>query len=170
MVTLLFGFAKDRSLLCHLRCSGMINNERSSTMPDPSPDLPPLLLCDRQAERFIALQRCLVPRSQHFSADQVHTSLQLVNRLLQQQTDSSRKKLGLFLRIIDILSILMGGRSFRNLSAVAQNRVMQRLFDSPIGLLRKGFWGLNTLARYGVYGQPDLYQEIGYVLRSNPDE
>lgn len=128
-----------------------------------------LPLSGRQAERFLALQQQLVPRSQHFNVEQTKRGLELVNTLLLQQSPQSQRKLGLFLRLIDLFSLCLARHSFRHASTTGQQRVLRFLFDSPVGLLRKGFWGLNTLARYGVYGQPDLYQEIGYVLRSNPD-
>jgi hypothetical protein len=118
--------------------------------------------------RFEALQRRLVPRADRFSADERTASRALVNALVGRMPAANRKKLGLFLFIIDLVSLAFGLRSFRKLSPDRQDRVLHFLFDAPVGLLRKGFWGLNTLSKLGVYGQTTLYEEIGYRVRENP--
>ena len=124
---------------------------------------PPRLL------RFEALQRALVPRAAAFSEAQRAESRALVNQFLARQPDKTRRKLALFLVVIDVLSFVRGLRPFRGLSPDGQRALLGWLFDSPVGLLRKGFWGLNTLARLGVYGQASLYSQIGYRVRENPD-
>jgi hypothetical protein len=63
------------------------------------------------------------------------------------------------------VSIFTKGSKFRNLNEQAQEKVMNFFFDSPIGLFRKGFWGLNTLCKLGVYSQQSIYADIGYRLR-----
>lgn len=95
-------------------------------------------------------------------------SLRLVATFVAQLSASSRRKLALFLVVIDVLALLRGGRTFRRLAVEDQEALLRNLFDHPIGLLRKGFWGLNTLAKLSVYGQTSLYEDIGYRLRKNP--
>lgn len=118
--------------------------------------------------RFEALQRRLVPRAARFTETEREASRTLVNNLVAKQAAKNRRKLGLFLAIIDVLSLFFGLRAFRNLPAGRQDAVLRFLFDAPVGLLRKGFWGVNTLAKLGVYGQPALYEEINYRVRENP--
>lgn len=117
--------------------------------------------------RFEALQNCLVPRSQKFTRNESVRSTLLINELLHQQTVSSRNMLALFIMLIDLFSCIRYARSFRHLNAAKKKAVLNFFFDAPISLLRKGFWGLNTLARLGVYGQTELHDEIGYHLREN---
>jgi len=118
--------------------------------------------------RFEALQHVLVPRSEHFSAAEKQRSKNLINKLLSQQTAGSKKKLALFITLIDIVSIFCHARTFKKLPSNSQRAILEVFFDSPISLLRKGFWGLNTLARLGVYGQKELHEDIGYRLRAIP--
>ena len=136
----------------------------ANSQQTPAPE--PFLIGMRQV-RFEALQRRLAPRSAGFSSDQWQTSRTLINNLLSKQATGNRKKLALFLVIIDVISFFTGLRPFRNLPENRQDWLLRKLFDSPVGLLRKGFWGLNTLAKLGVYGDPSLYEEIGYRLREN---
>src|SRR5262249_38425099 len=128
----------------------------------------PFLTAARLA-RFESLQRALVPRSARFTPSERAASRELVDQFLARQPEKTRRKLALFLVVIDVLSLLRGLRPFRRLPAPRQARLLAWLFDSPVGLLRKGFWGLNTLARLGVYGQTAIYPEIAYRVRENPD-
>lgn len=121
-----------------------------------------------QRVRFEALQRRLVPRSAAFGEAEREASATLVNNLVAKQAEANRRKLGLFLVIIDVLSFFFGLRPFRGLPPARQDAVLRFLFDNPVSLLRKGFWGLNTLAKLGVYGQPTLYNDIHYRVRENP--
>jgi hypothetical protein len=120
-------------------------------------------------ERFEALQARLVPRSEKFETTERAESRRLINELVGKMPEANQRKLGLFLVIIDLISLFFGLKPFRKLSRDKQERVLAWLFDAPVGLLRKGFWGLNTLAKLGVYGQTSLYPEIGYVVRENPN-
>jgi hypothetical protein len=130
---------------------------------------PELFLSGVRGERFEALQQALVPRAAKFTAAERDESRRMINDLVGRMPAGNRKKLGLFLAIIDGLSFLFGMAPFRKLSAETQQRVLAFLFDAPVGLLRKGFWGLNTLSKLGVYGNPGLYAEIGYEIRPNPE-
>jgi hypothetical protein len=118
--------------------------------------------------RFEALQRRLVPRSATFTDSERAASRALVNDFVARQPAATARKLALFLFVIDVLAFVRGMRPFRNLPPPSQDALLARLFDARVPLLRKGFWGLNTVAKLGVYGQPSLHGEIGYKLRPNP--
>jgi hypothetical protein len=124
----------------------------------------------RRVSFFQAVQGCLVPRAQEFTSQQQQESLKIINDFLHGQGHGVRFKLKLFFFFIDFLSCLWGLRPFRYLGAQKQKAVMTFLFDCPIPVLRKGFWGLNTLAKLGVYGQPSIYPDMGYKLKGNTDE
>lgn len=133
----------------------------------PNSSLKPFLVRGR-AEQFFAIQNCLLPRSKKFGPEQKKESLKLVNELLSERPDSDLRKLALFFKVINLLSFWVGFHSFRYLQAEQQRKVMGFLFDNPVPIIRKGFWGLNTLAKLSVYGQKSLYKEIGYELRETP--
>ena len=127
-------------------------------------------LSGSRAIRFTAIQHCLVPRSKTFSPSELENSNAIINRLLVDQDNDAKRKLSLFLWVIDLISFCRYGATFRKLNSKQQTSISHSLFDSPISLLRKGFWGLNTLSRLGVYGQKGLHDEIGYQMRSNPND
>lgn len=124
-----------------------------------------ILLTGKTLSRFNAIQACLTPRSQRFTPDERQASITLINDLMNDKPAGIHFKIRIFLMAIDVLSVFFGLRTFKNLEAKKQNTIMNFLFDSPVPILRKGFWGLNTLCKLGVYGQESLHEEIGYKLR-----
>jgi len=125
-------------------------------------------LSGKMVLRFETIQNCLVPRSLTFSEQEKARSQRLVNTVLQDQDEAAKKKLALFIMLIDISALIFHARFFRQLNTAKQDSLLTKFFDSPIPIFRKGFWGLNTLARLGVYGQKELHLEIGYKQRSLP--
>lgn len=118
--------------------------------------------------RFEAIQNCLVPRSARFRPEQKEQSIELINQILSDKPGLIHFKIAVFLRLIDVVSLISGFKSFRHLAPSHQTQVMKFFFDSKIAIFRKGFWGLSTLAKMGVYGQPSVYNEIGYKLKEAP--
>ena len=127
-----------------------------------------LFLAGKRRQRFEAVQQCLVPRSKQFTPARKQRARELVNELLATKSPAVHLKLAALLVAIDLRSFYVGFKTFRNLREEQQRQVMNWFFDSSIALLRKGFWGVNTLAKLGVYGQPSIYAEIGYRLRETP--
>lgn len=132
-------------------------------MPQMSERAP--FLTGKRRERFEALQRCLVPRSAKFSTAQWEKSRTMVNEILADKPRAIHRKIGFFLWVIDVVSVMLAGKTVAHLPSENHKKVMDWFYDSPISLFRKGFWGVNTLAKLGVYGQAELYDEIGYVKK-----
>ena len=118
--------------------------------------------------RFLAIQACAVPRSRAFSDAQREEGLRLVNHLLEDQPAGVHRKLIALLALIELLAWLTGGCGFPELDGARQTRVLGLLFDAPVPLLRKGFWGLNTLVKLSVFGQPSVYPDIRYQREAMP--
>ncbi len=128
---------------------------------------PPFLKGYRR-DRFEALQAALVPLFKSFNEEQRQKSRELVNLVLADKSRIIHFKIALFLWVIDMFSILRGGHSFKNLAEDKKYQALDFFFASPVALLRKGFWGLNTLAKIGVYGQHSVYPRLNYQLKETP--
>lgn len=120
--------------------------------------------------RFEALQNEIVPLSKSLSDQEREHSRELVNLVLEDKPAVIHFKIALFLLLIDTLSIFYGGHRFKNLKSTTKAKLLQFLFASRLGLLRKGFWGLSTLAKIGVYGQESLYPKLNYRLKEVPHD
>ena len=127
------------------------------------------LLGSWAGRRFLAIQGCAVPRSRTFSPAQREEGLRIVNQLLAQQPAGVRRKLFALFVLIELLAWVTGGTGFPDLDGARQARVLALLFDARTPLLRKGFWGLNTLVKLSVFGQPAVYPDIRYQREAMPN-
>lgn len=124
-----------------------------------------VFLRGKRLVRFEVLQNVLVPRSREFSEGEKVSARALVNLVLMDKGPAIHRRIGLFLWLIDFIAVIMCGHTVGKLNSHQQKRVMDFFYDSPIALFRKGFWGVNTLCKLGVYGQAKIQDEIGYVKR-----
>ncbi len=76
------------------------------------------------------------------------------------------KQLALFLRVIDVVAVVRHARVFDRVGTSGRARMLHAFERSPLVLLRRGFWGLRTLALMGYYARPEAKREIGY--RADP--
>jgi len=76
---------------------------------------------------------------------------------------SVRRQVVLFVRVLSTLSLLRFGRRLAALEPERTRRLLRSLERAPLLLLRRGTWGLRTLAFMGVYAQPEVRRELGYA-------
>lgn len=86
----------------------------------------------------------------------------IVEHALAERPARMRRQLVVFIRLIDLLALARHRRRFRSLDEARRVRVLDGLQDSPVLLLRRGFWGLRTLIYMGWYAQPRTAERIGY--------
>jgi hypothetical protein len=86
----------------------------------------------------------------------------LVEGTLAKRQVSVQRQLRLFVRVLDALAVLRYGRRLSALDARRRARLLEVVQDSPILLIRRGFWGLRTLILMGYYGRPAAAAEVGY--------
>jgi hypothetical protein len=117
-------------------------------------------------ETFRAIAATVVPEAAALDEDGWAEVERLVESTLAPRPAGIRRQLRLFIRAIDLLPLARYGRRFRSLDAERRTRVLASLQSSPLLLLRRGFWGLRTLAFLGYYARPEARAEIGY--RASP--
>lgn len=86
----------------------------------------------------------------------------IVERFLATRPAAVRRQLALLLRLLDLLPLLRYGRRFTALDGARRRRVLERLQDAPVLLLRRGIWSVRTLAFMGYYARAEAWREIGY--------
>ena len=77
-----------------------------------------------------------------------------------------QRQLRLFIRAVEWLPLLRYGRPFTRLDPERRHRFLTALQDSPLLLVRRGFWGLRTLILMGYYTQSRAIAALGY--RADP--
>ena len=112
--------------------------------------------------RFRAISLAVVPESSSLNEDAWREAETIVVRALNARPATVRRQLGLFLRLLDGWSIVRHGRPFRGLSVAERFALLDALSRSRLLLLRRGVWGIRTLALMGFYARPEAARSIGY--------
>jgi hypothetical protein len=86
----------------------------------------------------------------------------IIEENLADRPEKLRTQLSLFIKVAGFLPRLRYGRSIESLSQEQHARYLESLQDSPLLLIRRGFWGLRTLVYMGFYCQDDVRGGIGY--------
>jgi hypothetical protein len=69
----------------------------------------------------------------------------------------------LFVGIVYFGTWLKTGRSWSSLDGRRREAYLRSFQDSPIRLLRLGFWGLRTMICLGFYGRQSVWASVGYA-------
>ncbi|MEJ2206197.1 MAG: hypothetical protein P8170_19060 [Gemmatimonadota bacterium] len=115
---------------------------------------------------FRAITRAVAPASSGLDEAGWRRAEEIVDDALSARPTSVRRQVVLFVRAVGMLSWVRHGRSLGTLDPDRMRRFLRSLERSPLLLVRKGFWGIRTLAFMGYYGQSEVRADLGY--RANP--
>ena len=111
---------------------------------------------------FRALAQTFVPESAALDEQAWATAETIVERFLAGRPAAVRRQLRLLIRLLDLLPLLRYGRRFRSLDAARRLRFLEAAQNAPVLLVRRGIWGLRTLAFMAYYERPGAAAEVGY--------
>jgi len=115
---------------------------------------------------FRAIAATVVPEAGTLDAGGWMELERIVEQALAPRPRRLQRQLVTLIRAIEWLPLLRYGRRFTRLDPRRRARVLEVLQNSPLLLLRRGFWGLRTLALMGYYARPAAAASIGY--RADP--
>lgn len=115
---------------------------------------------------FRAIAATVVPEAGTLDAGGWMELERIVEQALAPRSPRLQHQLVTLIRAIEWLPLLRYGRRFTRLDPRRRARVLEVLQNSPLLLLRRGFWGLRTLALMGYYARPAAAASIGY--RADP--
>lgn len=125
-----------------------------------SPVLPPI------RPTWRALATTFVPEAAALDDASWAEAEAIVEAFLAGRPAAVRRQLRLLVRLLDLLPLLLHGRRFRSLDAAGRLRFLERMQRAPLLLLRRGVWGVRTLAFMAYYARPAAAAAIGY--RADP--
>jgi hypothetical protein len=111
---------------------------------------------------FQTLVRSVVPAAERLDQEGWTEVKQIVETALARRPGMVRRQVALFLRLVSLLAFLRHGRRFASLPPEKAHRFLGGLERSPLLFVRKGFWGVRTLALMGYYARPDARAALGY--------
>ena len=113
-------------------------------------------------DRFRAIMAAVVPEAAALSDDEWRAAASIIARAIAARPAGVRRQLGLFVRALDLVSLVRHGRVLRAVSAAERTRLLDALARSRVLALRRGVWGVRTLAFMGYYARPEAARAIGY--------
>jgi len=115
---------------------------------------------------FRALVVGFVPEAADLSAEAWDEGEALAEGMLAGRPATIQRQVRFLIRALDVLSFLRRGHRLARLDPEARTRLLASLQDSRLLLMRRGVWGLRTLAFVVYYGRDEGRAAVGY--RGNP--
>ena len=116
----------------------------------------------RVREPFRALVCTFVPEAAGLSTGAWVEGEALAESLLAGRPAAVRRQVSLLVRALDLLALVRTGRRLARLDPETRTRLLSTLQDHRILLVRRGIWGLRTLAFLVYYGRPEGRAAVGY--------
>lgn len=111
---------------------------------------------------FRALASTIVPDAAALDERQWAEVERIIEEYLSRRPASLRSQLRKLIRLLALLPLARYGRRFGALAPEERTRFLERVQDSPVLLIRRGFWGLRSMVYLGYYSRGAAAEEIGY--------
>lgn len=134
-------------------------------MPDHGANTP-LPGGGRGNARFRALMVAIVPEAATLDHEAWREAEQIIARTLGARSARVRRQLGVFLLLLEAIALVRHRRRLLTVAPADRFHLLESLSKSRFLLLRRGVWGIRTLALMGYYARPEAARAIGY--RASP--
>jgi hypothetical protein len=111
---------------------------------------------------FRAVTETVVPEAPRLEPAQWDELEAIVARAVAARPARLRRQFVLLLHALEWLPVLRYGRRLSRLDPARRARLLGAWQTAPLLLLRRGIWGVRTLALMGYYGRPAAARAIGY--------
>ena len=120
-------------------------------------------LSQEKAEFLQVLAARIVPETTALDAAGLGRFFGIIDEALLGRPPEVRRQFATYLGLIRWAPVVRFGASLEKLGADRQDKVLRWFEDCPVGLFRKGFWGLKAMVFMGYYGQPETNELVGYA-------
>lgn len=115
-----------------------------------------------QSKTFRAVAESIVPEIRQLGAMEWQEVAGIVEHAVGQRPTVMRQQLSLFLRALNVLSLLKHGRTVAHLIPSMRAEFLHGIENSSVLAIRRGFWGVRTLILMGYYARASAMPLIGY--------
>lgn len=116
-----------------------------------------------RTKTFASITEVVVPDARAMSAAEWREFGDVIEGALAKRPPAMRRQLGLFMKILNVLSFIRHRRSISRLSVEQRTQFLASIENSRLLLFRRGFWGIRTLAFMGYYARPGCAGSLGYA-------
>ena len=118
---------------------------------------------------FLSVADRILPAAEHSPGGGSMETAAVVDWYMNKVPAGIRKKILLFIDVIQFTGIFFGGRKFANNSIQAQERQLKWMENNKVRLFRMGFFGIKTFVEMGYYTREDIWKTISYDGPVFPD-
>jgi len=111
---------------------------------------------------FLAAADCIIPPEGEGPGGGTSATAGAADWALAGMASPLRRKLLLFLHVIQLLGFAFGGRPFTRNSRSDQCRQLSWMENGPVPAFRMGFFGLKSYVCMGYYTREEIWATIGY--------
>ena len=115
---------------------------------------------------FRSIAEVVVPEARDMSAEEWGEFTAIIETALAKRPAAMRRQLGMFLRMLDIMSLARTGHTLAGLDVQRRTSFLQSVENSRLLLFRRGFWGVRTLVFMGYYARTTCAGMLGYAAAS----
>jgi hypothetical protein len=120
-------------------------------------------LSPEKAEFLRILAARIVPETAELDSVGMGRFFGIIDGALQGREPKVRRQFAAFLGVLRWAPLVRHGVPFDRLSDDRRDAVLRWFESCPVGLLKKGTWGLKTMVFMGYYGQPEIHHLLGYT-------
>ncbi|MBI2942569.1 MAG: hypothetical protein HYY25_00055 [Candidatus Wallbacteria bacterium] len=120
------------------------------------------VLGQREWDFLFRVSQRIVPEAQRLGPDGRKQFRAIAEEALSERPSVLQRQFRLFLAVVRYAPAARYLAPFDWLDATRQDAVLAWFQDCPLGLVRKGFWGLKSLVYMGYYGRAEVWDSIGY--------
>ena len=113
-------------------------------------------------DRFRSIMAAVVPEAVALSEDEWRHAAAIIARAIAARPAGVRRQLGVFVHALDLVAFVRHGRGLRALSPTQRTALLESLSRSRVLAVRRGVWGVRTLAFMGYYARPEAARAVGY--------
>lgn len=113
-------------------------------------------------DRFRVIMGTVVPEAASLSDEEWRIAASIIARAVAARPPGVRRQLSLFVRALDLVAFLRYGRGLRALSDAQRTALLESLSRSRLLAVRRGVWGVRTLAFMGYYARSEAARAVGY--------
>ena len=111
---------------------------------------------------FLSVANRIIPADANSPSGGSMETAAVVDWYMIKVPQGIRKKILLFIGVIQVTGIFFGGKKFSNNSIQAQDRQLKWMENNKIRLFRMGFFGIKTFVEMGYYTREDIWKAISY--------
>lgn len=119
-------------------------------------------LTGKRLQTFLAVADRIIPADADSTGGGTLQTAGIVDWSLNKMPADLRKKVLLFITVIELFGFFFGGQSFSKNSNAAKDRELHWLENNRIRLFRMGFFGVKTYICMGYYTREDVWKTFNY--------